>query len=177
MINMVQPYDADGRFDLPLSEITSELIQQFHRHWLQMCSAGRLPSRAHIEPSNLKRILPNVILVDIERNPFRVRYRLCGTRVTEFCGQLTGRYLDEVGANNVWSAAAHLRQYETAAIETRPVFISDRTTGRSGVCHPSQTGIWPLASEGREVDLCIAVEDYLRIRRADLQPALPLQAY
>ena len=177
MINRTQPYDADGRFDLPLSEISSELIQQFHRHWLQICSSGRLPSRADIDPCNFKRILPNVILVDIERDPFRVRYRLCGTRVTEYCGHLTGRYLDDLGANDAWSNAAYLRQYETAATETRQVFISDRTIGRSGVCHASQAGIWPLASDGRTVDLCIAVEDYLRPRRVELQPAPLLQAY
>ena len=176
MINMIQPHDADGRFDLPLSEISSELIQQFHRHWLQICSTGRLPGRADIDPSNFKRILPNVILVDVERDPFRVRYRLCGTRVTEYCGQLTGRYLDEVGANDVWSTAAYLRQYEIAALETRPIFSFDRT-GRSGVRHPLQTGIWPLASDGRTVDRCIAVEDYLRFRRIDPQPAPLMKIY
>src|SRR5688572_23758910 len=27
----------------------------------------------------------------------------CGTRIAEFCGNLTGRYLDEVAASDVWS--------------------------------------------------------------------------
>jgi hypothetical protein len=177
MMNMTHPLHTESRFDLALSEISSDLIRQFHRHWLQVCSNGRLPGRADIDPCNFKRILPNVILADLERDPFRVRYRLCGTRVAEFCGNLTGRYLDEVATNDLWSAAAYLRQYEIAAGEARPVFSFDWITGRLGARHPFQTGIWPLASDGRAVDMCIAVEDYLSLRQAELQPATALQAY
>jgi hypothetical protein len=177
MMNMISPQDVESRFDLTLSEICSELIQQFHRHWLQICRNGRLPNRADIDPSNFKRILPNVILANIEREPFRVRYRLCGTRVTEFCGNLTGRYLDEIGTSNLWSTAAYLHQYQIAATEARPVFSFDWMLGKFGACHPFQTGIWPLASDGRTVDMCIAVEDYLKLRRADMERSTLLQTH
>ena len=177
MMNMINPRDAESRFDLTLSEIGSELIQHFHRHWLQICCNGRMPSRSDIDPGNFKRILPNVVLADIERDPFRVRYRLCGTRVAEFCGNLTGRYLDEVGAHDVWSTAAYLHQYETAAAQARPVFSFDWMLGQFGARHPFQTGIWPLATDGRTVDMCIAVEDYLKLRHTDLRPDALLQAY
>jgi hypothetical protein len=177
MMNMINPYAAESRFDLALSEIGSDMIQQFHRHWLQICGSGRLPQRADIDPANFKRILPNVILSDIERDPFRVRYRLCGTKVSEFCGNLTGRYLDQLATSDVWSAAAYLRQYQIAATEGRPVFSFDWMIGQFGARYPFQTGIWPLSSDGRAVDLCIAVEDYLKLRSADVKPSAALQAY
>lgn len=177
MMNMINPYEAESRFDLALSEISSSLIQQFHRHWLQICANGRLPKRADIDPANFKRILPNVILTELERDPFRVRYRLCGTRVAEIRGNLTGRYLDEVATSNVWSAAAYLRQYQIAGAEGRPVFSFDWMVGQFGARHAFQTGIWPLASDGRTVDLCIAVEDYLKLRRVDMQLSAVLQAH
>jgi len=177
MMNMINPYEAESRFDLALSDISSDMIQQFHRHWLQICGNGRLPKRADIDPVNFKRILPNVILTDLERDPFRVRYRLCGTRVADFCGNLTGRYLDEVATSDVWSTAAYLRQYQIAATDGRPVFSFDWMVGKFGARHPFQTGIWPLASDGRTVDLCIAVEDYLKLRPADMQPSAVLQAH
>ena len=177
MMNMINPHEAESRFDLALSEVSSVMIPQFHRHWLQICSNGRLPNRADIDPANFKRILPNVILIDIERDPFRVRYRLCGTKVAEFCGNLTGRYLDEFATGSVWSAAAYLRQYQIAATEGRPVFSFDWMVGQFGARYPFQTGIWPLAGDGRTVDRCIAVEDYLQLRSADMQPSAVLQAY
>jgi len=176
MMNMINPYGAESRFDLALSEISSDMIQQFHRHWLQIGGNGRLPKRADIDPANFKRSLPNVILTDIERDPFRVRYRLCGTRIAEFCGNLTGRYLDEVAASDVWSTTAYLQQYQVAATDGRPVFSFDWMVGKFGVQHPFQTGIWPLTSDGRTVDLCIAVEDYLKLRAADVKPSAVLRA-
>jgi hypothetical protein len=163
-MDTINPHETDSRFDLPLSEIRSDLIHDFHRHWLRLCRGSLLPSRSEIDPANFKRMLPNVILVDIECDPFRVRYRLCGTRVAEFCGKLTGRYLDEL-EGNPWSVAAYIQQYQTAVRECRPVFSHDWLEGQFGARHKVHSGIWPLAGDGRTVDMCIAVEDYLNLRR------------
>jgi hypothetical protein len=176
VMNMINPYDVESRFDVPLAEIGSDLIQQFHRHWLRLCSDSLLPSRADIDPANFKRILPNVIIAGIEHDPFRVRYRLCGTRVAEFCGNLTGRYLDDIGGADLWSAAAYLQQYQIAVREGRPVFSVDWMRGEFGARHHFQTGIWPLASDGRTVDMCIAVEDYLNLRPTDVERSAVLPA-
>ena len=177
MMIMMSASNDESRFDLLLSEIGSELIHQFHHYWLRICCHGRLPSRAEIDPANFKRILPNVILANIERDPFRVHYRLCGTRVTEFCGNLTGQYLDQMGTPDLWSTAGYLRQYQLVVEETRPVFGHDWIMGRFGIRHQVQSGIWPLASDGRTVDMCVAVEDYLKLRRAELEPSAVLQAF
>jgi hypothetical protein len=176
MMNMINPYDVESRFDIALSEISSEQIEQFHRHWLRLCRGSLLPTRADVDPSNFKRLLPNIILADIEHDPFRVRYRLCGTRVAEFCGNLTGRYLDEMGGAELWSAAAYLRQYQIAVGQGRPVFGIDSMRGEFGARHHFQTGIWPLSSDGRMVDMCIAVEDYRNLRRTDLARGAALPA-
>lgn len=63
------------------------------------------------------------------------------------------------------------------AAEGRPVFSFDCMIGQFGARHPFQTGIWPLASDGRNVDMCISVEDYLKLRRAELEPSAVLQAF
>ena len=170
---IVEAHDAAGKIDLPLSEVRSELIQQFHRHWLQICGDRRLPTRAEIDPSNFKRILPNVILLDIERDPFRVRYRLCGTKVTELRGYLTGRYLDQVSAEDLRDT---MLPYERAAAERRPVFSLGWLTGKLGASHPFQAGIWPLATDGQTVDACVAVEDFPKLQRAAMRHSAVLQA-
>ncbi|HET6157259.1 MAG TPA: PAS domain-containing protein [Dongiaceae bacterium] len=175
-MKMISFPNTESRFDLAQSDIGSELIQQFHHHWLRICSHGRLPSRADIDPANFKRILPNMILAGIEHDPFRVRYRLCGTRVTDVCGNLTGRYLDEVARADLWSTAAYLRQYQLAVQEARPVFSYDWMEGQFGLRYQCQTGIWPLASDGRTVDMCVAVEDYLKLRPAEPEPSVVLHA-
>ncbi len=161
--------DTDSRFDIPLPEIGSDLIQEFHRHWLLLCDGNRLPRRADIDPVNFKHILPNIILAEIEPRPFRVRYRLCGTRVAEFCGNLTGRYLDEFENPDLWATSTYTRQYQIVVGERRPVFSYDWMEGAAGGRNYFQTGIWPLAGDGANPDMCVAVEDYLDLHRADLK--------
>lgn len=170
-MNLPHHRDADSRFDIPLAEIRSDLIQEFHQHWLRLSQSGRLPCRADIDPADFKRILPNIILAAIEPAPFRVHYRLCGTRVVEFCGNLTGRYLDEMDGADLWTTSIYTRQYQIAVAERRPVFSYDWMEGTSGGRNYFQTGIWPLASDGLTPDMCVAVEDYFDLDRADLKGA------
>lgn len=160
---------TDRRFDISLAEITSPLIRQFHEHW-QRLRPGRLPSRADIDPTDFKWVLPNVILSEIEPAPFRVRYRLCGTRVVAFCGNLTGRYLDELDGADIWLTSVYIQQYKIAVGERRPVFGVDWLEGEPGARHVFQTGIWPLAADGVNPDMCIAVEDYFDLSPDDVRP-------
>jgi len=78
---------------------------------------------------------------------------------------------DELRTTDLWSMAASLRQYQIVAAEGRPVFSFDWMVGKLGARHPFQTGIWPLANDGRNVDMCIAVEDYRKLRRTQLEPS------
>lgn len=173
MMYFDEAHDAGGKIDLPLSEVSSELIQQFHRHWLQICGDRLLPSRADIDASNFRRMLPNVILLDIEHDPFRVRYRLCGTKVTELRGCLSGSYLDQMSSEDV---PGTMVPCERAAGERRPVFSFGWLTGKLGASHPFQAGIWPLASDGQTVDACIAVEDFPKLQRSANRHSAVLQA-
>tara|TARA_B110000438_G_scaffold233054_1_gene228981 strand:+ start:83 stop:457 length:375 start_codon:yes stop_codon:yes gene_type:complete len=45
-----------------------------------------MPSRADIDPMEIPTFLPNVIPVDMEHDPSRLRYRLVGTDVVYKCG-------------------------------------------------------------------------------------------
>jgi hypothetical protein len=173
MAEIEQPHgnSPDRRFDVPLTEVSSQLIRKFHEHWLQLAQAGKLPKRGDIDPVDFRWALPNIILSAIERDPFRVHYRLCGERVTEFCGNLTGRYLDELGDPDLWSSGVYVRQYQTVVNEKRPVFSFDWMEAEDGSRRFFQTGIWPLASDGTNPDMCVAVEDYLNLQRYDLKPA------
>src|SRR3546814_10590958 len=55
------------------------------------------PRRADIDPVEIPRLMPYVLIADIEHAPFRVRFRLVGTKVVEATGfEFTGKYLDEI---------------------------------------------------------------------------------
>lgn len=81
-------------------------------YWLSKAPEGGYPTRADIQPAELRRILPSLSLVDVtEDDAPRLRVRLAGTRLRDYFGvELTGRYLDEFDfgdQTDYWDAAYH----------------------------------------------------------------------
>lgn len=68
-----------------------------HRYWSSKRAGRAFPSRADIDPLDLAPHLGNIVLVDVQQQPLRLRYRLIGTRVTSVMNRdSTGRFYDEL---------------------------------------------------------------------------------
>ena len=68
-----------------------------HEYWMAKKGDRLMPTRADMEPSEMKDLLPHVILTRLEYEPFRVLYKLVGRRAVENAGMdYSGRYLDEL---------------------------------------------------------------------------------
>lgn len=104
---------------LPLLE-----LDRLRGDWQRWRGDRKLPHHSAINPIELTYCLPHLAVVDIERDPFRPRYRLVGTRLARSWGrELRGAYIDRVYH---WPlrkeiVAAYRRVVDTA----EPVF-SDR---------------------------------------------------
>lgn len=143
-------------------QVTSERIQAFLQYWQSKRRDGDVPLRAGIDPLDIPRLLPFLVLSEIETEPFRVRYRLVGTRVAEANGaDFTNRYLDQCG----FSVQDLLMRCYQRLVETRaPVFAYyewnkpdlERPQGRIGA---SQSSFFPLSTDGRLIDRAISIED------------------
>lgn len=117
-----------------------------------------MPRRADIDPCELKPVLPNMALVDIKHDPFRVLYRLVGTTIVRFAKfDATGLHRDEfVTANDEDFLAIF-----AAAIDTRrPLFGHDLLHLGTGSKRPFEFAVFPLSSDGTTVDKCIDMDDY-----------------
>jgi hypothetical protein len=117
-----------------------------------------LPKRGDIAPDQIKDLLPNIMIVDVERDPMRFRYRLVGTRVVEYNGvEFTGRYLGEIG----WPEEQDLIDGYAAVVKTRgPVFGAlawELVSGAVGRCEFARL---PLSEDGAIVSQILAMEDY-----------------
>src|ERR1051325_10468197 len=70
----------------------SHMIPALHSWWLDH-ARNDIPDRSQLHPGDVKPLLPYLLISDVEHNPFRIRYRLVGTRVVEATGiDFTGRY-------------------------------------------------------------------------------------
>jgi len=145
-------------------QLESAKIQQLFVYWQSKCGEASIPRRRDISPDEIAAILPNVLLVEFEQNPFRVRFRLVGTKVVEVTGfEFTGRYLDEI-AGEADRRPFH-ECYEIACKSEAPVItritwrFDEETTGDYDFC------VLPLESDGRAASMAIAIECYERLRK------------
>jgi len=76
----------------------SPLLRQLYAYWDTQRAGRRMPSRQDMDPLGIDpRLLPWIMLLDVEQAPRRFRYRLVGTRLVEVMDRdLTGRYLDDL---------------------------------------------------------------------------------
>lgn len=146
-------------------QIESDAIRQLYLYWRSKCVGGRLPRRADIDPVDIPNLMPNLIIADIEHDPFRVRYRLAGTKVVQMTGyEFTGKYLDEMALPH--DEGPFLECYQTASETRLPVLarikwhLAEDTTDEYDIC------ILPLSDDGETVNMALAMECYATVRRA-----------
>jgi hypothetical protein len=131
-------------------------LRRLHRYWLGLCRPdGRLPGRQHLDPLAIPDLLPQLWMLDVQREPFRLRYRLVGTKVDLIAGiSMTGRWMDEVHPH-VYTIPGGMARLQ-GVVETHvpswrrgpPLFWLDRIAEIENV-------VLPLASDGVAVDVLL----------------------
>ncbi|MDE2229686.1 MAG: PAS domain-containing protein [Alphaproteobacteria bacterium] len=103
------------------SPINNELIGEGYAYWLRKRGARAMPSRADLDPSELKRVLPHVMLVDV-LGPRQYRYRLIGTECVVAHGiNATGQTLDVALKDDQYRAHV-IGLYDQCVSECRPLY-------------------------------------------------------
>ncbi len=142
-------------------------VRLLHRYWLGLHPPdGGLPGRQHVDPTALPTsLLPFLWLVDVQRAPLRVRYRLLGTEQVRVLGRdHTGRWLDEAHPNFLGAPA--YAQFAAAAERGETGY----RRGDTMVILPKdyrsmERLILPLARDGRTVDMLFAISVYHMVGR------------
>jgi hypothetical protein len=143
-----------------IAQSASPLVKRMHAWWMEHRSDGDIPDRSALLPEYLAPLLPNILLTEIEADPFRVRYRLVGTRVVANAGfDFTGGYLDELEPKP--APFPWLDHYRTVVATRAPLLGSIEDKAAAGGSFTYEFGIFPLRRGGSAVAQCIAVEDYL----------------
>lgn len=138
--------------------IKSARVQQLHAYWLKRHGeAGGIPTRAMVDPIDLRGLLPNLFIVDVEQDPQRFRYRLVGTAVVEYNQlEFTGRYLGSIG----WEEEQALFAQYARVLESRgAVFGFYDWMLRSGAKGRAEYGLFPLSDAEGVIVQIIGVED------------------
>lgn len=129
-------------------------LRRLYDYWRERWRGEAPPARADIDPAELKPLLPNLALVDVEEEPRRFRFRLVGTDIVQRYGEeITGRRLDEVGLGCELAAIAE--QYDETVREQAPTYCRHELPRPGGKRVKYERLLLPLSSDGRRIDMLL----------------------
>ena len=134
-------------------------LQEIYRYWRAIHPGDALPGRQHLDPVDLRRFLPRLWLLDVQQEPFRLRYRLVGTRICEMAGrELTGQWLDEAHPAAAPDPGIFDRFRQVVATGTpsrrrgKPMLFLRHKADFTEI----ENAVFPFASDGKTVDMLLA---------------------
>lgn len=167
-VDVIKPDRAS--FNLIASEtpgFRSLRADALYRYW-QSRGGDALPTRADIEPADIKSLLPYVMIVDIHRDPFRIYYRLVGTAVAHFSGlDFTGTYLDEL-AFDICATTDLVNAYRNVCESRRPGLGMAFAQLNHHTALDVEYLICPLFDAAGAVSQCLVLEDYVAKEGMDI---------
>jgi len=141
------------------SSIADVRLQGAYDYWRRIAAGRAMPSRRDLDPVDIPRLLPHVMLVEVH-GPGRYRYRLIGTANAQEHGlNATGRFLDEVLKGPQYRAHV-LGLYDECVRERRPVYSESLFLADKGGAIERHTKVlfMPLSEDGTAVNQVFVVQ-------------------
>jgi hypothetical protein len=148
-----------------------------HAYWSAKRGQRAMPSRADLDPGDLKALLPHILLIDVVEGGADFRYRLVGTEIERHIGRtLTGRLISEVLSGEYLDYIRSL--HRRAIAEAAPVYSENNfNDGRSGFAliadfKRAYRLMLPLSRDGTVIDMLLCGQLFLPTRDRDVPEIL-----
>jgi hypothetical protein len=131
--------------------ITHPRIRRMHEYWLVKRAGRAMPSRADIEPLELRDCLGNLCLVEVtDETPPRFRFRLDGSNLALTTGfDMTGKFLEEMPDPDY---RAFVDSIYRRVLQTRaPVFMANHEDWKGYDLRVTSVTM-PLSTDGVRID-------------------------
>ncbi len=142
---------------MPLTLEAHADIKSLYEYWRAISPKGKLPGRQHFDPIDVPKLLPNLWLIDVHRDPVRFWRRLVGTKIEEFAGMnLTGGW---VGDRLSGTRLSGVHSFLMDVVETgKPNWRRGKSLIRFEKDYAELERLYlPLATDGVNVDLILAI--------------------
>ena len=124
-----------------------------------------MPARADFTPFDLKALLGHIILVDVEPDPLRFRYRLVGTAITGIVKRdVTGRYFEDIYTGRLLETAAAVNAWVVR--ERAPLRIFSVTGHARNDVYAYDGVLLPLSADGERVNMVLGALLFSLVRAA-----------
>ncbi|HEY7609190.1 MAG TPA: PAS domain-containing protein [Alphaproteobacteria bacterium] len=136
----------------------TRVVRESYEYWLGKCQGGRLPRRRDIRPEEIARLLPNIFLVDVVGDPPVFKFRLVGTKITEWAaGEYTGVTVNEAEYGPNWRRVYD--SYLEAVHRRAPVYSEYSAPWKEREFLFYERIIAPLSDDGVTVNMLFGALD------------------
>lgn len=145
------------------ASIRNRVIELGESYWLSKKKQETLPGRADIDPLDIPTLLPQVVLLDVRRDPWDFRFRLIGTNIVHhLANDWTGTWMSEI------EHMAPPSRIFTSCVEVaetgEPLRSETPYVGPHQNYVRAEDIILPLAADGTTPDmLLVFVEHFLKV--------------
>ena len=141
------------------SPITDPRLREAYDYWRCKIAGPAIPRRSDIDPTEIPKLLPDVMLVDVLPQG-RYRYRLIGTENALAQGMnATGRYLDEFLPGPEYKA--HVIALYDECVGSRRALYSEclfMAPGRRAPERHTKVLFMPLSEDGESVNIVFVMQ-------------------
>ncbi|MGH6931006.1 MAG: PAS domain-containing protein [Dongiaceae bacterium] len=136
------------------------LLAEVYGYWDAKRGHRRMPSRADIDPAELRPYIANLLLVDVRHEPFKLTYRLVGTReVKARGGDPTGKDVAGHFIGDSWDAMHFKYRY---AVEQRGfIYDEDPAPTSTSRVHELASLFLPLSPDDDTVNMVMVCTEYV----------------
>jgi hypothetical protein len=143
------------------SMLNSPRLREAYIYWDAKRQTKLMPSRADLDPVEIPRLLPYVILIDVMREPLDFRYRLVGTQACFIMRRdFTGQIFSEIPGSGKESA---LWQGCEAVVSSKaPMYWQLPYAGPDRFLRNYENVLLPLSNDGVSVTMIFKVISFER---------------
>ena len=144
------------------SNATHAALREAKRYWDEKRGARRMAARSDIRPGELKRWLPQILLVDVLPESADFRYRLIGTKLRPyFPSEATGLLFSEALAPfGKATTAATLGVYRSIVAQRAPALVSGPGTYYARESQFFEAMLMPLSDDDSLVTMIFGAFEF-----------------
>jgi hypothetical protein len=139
--------------------IETPILRKLYAYWDNVRGDRALPAWRDFDVHHLSFIVPNMLLMEVHRDPLRFRFRVHGHQLAWRIGyDMTGRFVDEMPHPE--NRAVMTERCRWLVENARP-YLGRQTRIVGGRLIPYEVVWLPLADDGREINLLLGGLEYL----------------
>jgi hypothetical protein len=136
------------------------VIAEVHGYWNAKRGHRRMPARADIDPAELRPFIAHILLVDVRHQPFKLTYRLVGTREVRARGEdPTGKDVESHFLGDSWDAT--LFNYRHAIDQRGFIYDEHPAPAATSRVHELASLYLPLSPDDDNVNMVMVCSDYV----------------